>query len=249
MGCTVFSYNTGGNLTGNGTGLWEGMYDPENRLVRVKNGSRVQEFIYNGLGQRTGIVSGAGTRTLHYDLRGRLLFESDQAGIRCRLVYLCRKPPRRTLTGPVPVPGSIILIRPVVPYVSPRSAGKIEAAYAYDTHGLVTGRSAYGDANPFTFVGMHGVMDDGDGLFLMKHRHYDAVTGRFLQKDPIGIRGGLNLYAYAANNPVAVIDPEGTWILAGVLANRIDDIYGFCRYRSLCCKYLHAGEIVFSHGQ
>jgi hypothetical protein len=62
-------------------------------------------------------------------------------------------------------------------------------------------------------------MDDGDGLFFMGHRHYDAATGRFLQRDPVGIHGGLNLYAYAANNPVNAIDPEGTfWVILGGIA-------------------------------
>lgn len=216
-GAQSFTYNAGGCLTGNGTGQWEGVYDPENRLVRVKNGSRVQEFIYNGLGQRTGIVSETGTRTLHYDLWGRLLFETDREGtiVSCfiyagNLLIARHRPGSGTGFYHFDKTGSTVCIT--------GPAGNVEAAYVYDTHGLVTGRSSYGDQNPFTFVGMHGVMDDGDGMYLMKHRHYDAVTGRFLQRDPIGIRGGLNLYTYAANNPVSVIDPEGTWILAGVLA-------------------------------
>ncbi len=40
-------------------------------------------------------------------------------------------------------------------------------------------------------------------------RYYDPSTGRFLQRDPIGISGGLNVYAYCGNNPVIRIDPSG----------------------------------------
>ena len=40
-------------------------------------------------------------------------------------------------------------------------------------------------------------------------RWYDPSTGRFLQRDPIGILGGINVYAYAANEPTAVVDPSG----------------------------------------
>ena len=40
-------------------------------------------------------------------------------------------------------------------------------------------------------------------------RWYQPDTGRFTQRDPIGIRGGLNVYEYCGGNPVAEGDPEG----------------------------------------
>jgi len=40
-------------------------------------------------------------------------------------------------------------------------------------------------------------------------RYYDPASGRFLQRDPIGISGGLNVYAYVSNIPTAGIDPMG----------------------------------------
>jgi len=41
------------------------------------------------------------------------------------------------------------------------------------------------------------------------HRYYDPSSGRFLQRDPIGIKGGLNVYAYVRNGPTIRIDPDG----------------------------------------
>ena len=43
----------------------------------------------------------------------------------------------------------------------------------------------------------------------MGHRHYDASLGRFLNRDPIGFAGGLNLFSYANGNPTTLTDHTG----------------------------------------
>jgi len=47
------------------------------------------------------------------------------------------------------------------------------------------------------------------GVSYFRNRAYDSRTGRWLQEDPIGVAGGLNLYQFNGNNPVAYTDPFG----------------------------------------
>jgi RHS repeat-associated protein len=51
--------------------------------------------------------------------------------------------------------------------------------------------------------------DQEIGLYHLGARYYDPMMGRFLSEDPIGIAGGLNLYAYADNDPIGGRDPSG----------------------------------------
>ena len=45
-------------------------------------------------------------------------------------------------------------------------------------------------------------------------RWYDPETGRWLSKDPIGLSGGLNLYAFCGNDAIDNSDYEGTVVIA-----------------------------------
>jgi len=47
------------------------------------------------------------------------------------------------------------------------------------------------------------------GLYYYRARYYDPVTGRFLGEDPSDYDGGINFYAYVANDPVNWFDPLG----------------------------------------
>ena len=47
------------------------------------------------------------------------------------------------------------------------------------------------------------------GVFFYGYRYYDPVTGRWLSRDPIQERGGLNLYGFVFNRPTGAIDTDG----------------------------------------
>ena len=74
------------------------------------------------------------------------------------------------------------------------------------------GERVTGSANRYGYGGAWGYQTDDTGDFPFQHvgaKYYDPSIGRFLQRDPIGIGGGRNVYAYVRNEPTGLIDPSG----------------------------------------
>jgi RHS repeat-associated protein len=69
---------------------------------------------------------------------------------------------------------------------------------------------------PLRFPGQY--FDAETGLFYNMARDYDPGTGRYIQPEPLGIAGDINLYRYARNNPLSFIDPDGNQATAAVPA-------------------------------
>jgi RHS repeat-associated protein len=75
----------------------------------------------------------------------------------------------------------------------------------YDESDSKISDSAVG--NRYMFTGRR--YDPRIGLYYYRARYYHPEIGRFLQPDPIGYAGGMNLYGYCGNNPVMRKDAHG----------------------------------------
>ena len=62
---------------------------------------------------------------------------------------------------------------------------------------------------PYTYTSRE--YDEEIGLYYYRARYYDSTSGRFISEDPVGFGGGINQFAYVANNPVNFVDPLGLW--------------------------------------
>jgi RHS repeat-associated protein len=67
---------------------------------------------------------------------------------------------------------------------------------------------------PLRFPGQYA--DSETSLYYNYFRDYDAAIGRYVESDPVGLRGGVNTYAYANHDPLSFIDPRGNTALVGV---------------------------------
>jgi RHS repeat-associated protein len=84
------------------------------------------------------------------------------------------------------------------------------AKYEYDPYGNQTGVAGTYD-QPFRFSGKYH--DAETGLGYWGYRYYNPVLGRWINRDPLGEPGGLNLYAYCANEPPRAVDALGlSWL-------------------------------------
>jgi RHS repeat-associated protein len=83
-------------------------------------------------------------------------------------------------------------------------SGNSQAQYSYAPYGSIsiTGTTN----NSYTYTGRES---DGLGINYYRARYYNPQIGRFISEDPIGFVGGMNKYAYVANDPTDLNDPSG----------------------------------------
>ncbi|XZF77791.1 RHS repeat-associated core domain-containing protein [Bacillus sp. AL-1R] len=228
---TGFTYDVNGNLTKDSK--YNYIYNHENQLTKVtkvSDGSTVATYTYDYRGLRISKTTpSGGTIYYHWDDQDRLVRESDTNGNTLSLyiyngielvavekggfMYYTHTNHR----------GDILALTD--------ANGNRVATYNYGPWGELISKTGTVDI-PFRYAGYY--YDQETGLYYLKARYYNSELGRFLTKD--GIENGdnqvpitLNLYAYANNNPIMMVDPDGKfawlwWMAKGAL------ISGFVAY-------------------
>lgn len=81
-------------------------------------------------------------------------------------------------------------------------AGSVVQSFSYDAFGAARPTDPAGGAvattNEFLFTGEN--VDPATGVVYLRARYYDANTGRFISKDPVGFPDGPNRYLYVGND-------------------------------------------------
>jgi RHS repeat-associated protein len=207
---TQFSYNALNQIVGSSITLPDVIYrwDAENRLAAINSGANSSEFSYDGLGQRVEDVE-----------------ETNDAAVSTNYFLWCNNDicQERDSTGSN-------VLRRLYPQGEVVIAGGNKTNYFYTQDHLGSIREATDSAgslvtrydyDPFgrqitilenfqpTFSYAGDFLHRPSGLNLTLFRAYSSIAGRWLSRDPIAEKGGVNLYAYVANDPVGLIDQLG----------------------------------------
>ena len=76
-------------------------------------------------------------------------------------------------------------------------SGNVVAAFEYSAFGETVASGGSYTTAPIRYASLYH--DAATGMYYHHHRFYHPGLGRFINRDPIGIAGGLNLYAYVGN--------------------------------------------------
>ena len=207
-----FTYDASGNMLSYSAPFagYTFSYDARNRQTEAFVGAVRHAWRINGLGQRVAQY-GAGDPQFYfaYDESGHLTGKYDAIGNadQQETVWL----------GDLPIavlaPSGLFYIAPDhlgAPHQITNASGKVAWLWSHDPFGNGTPSDPLGN---FTYdVRFPGQFyDQATHLHYNYFRDYDPRIGRYIESDPIGLKGGINTYTYVGGNPVAIFDKNGLY--------------------------------------
>jgi RHS repeat-associated protein len=211
-----YSYDNNGNITSDGTRTFT--YNLNNRLSKVSEGATtIAEYGYHGQNRRVFKTVFGITTYFHYDLTGNLIAETSATGTPLRdIIYQDGERVAMKVYGSGAGIYWFLNDHLGAPRAVVNDSGQVVWKAAYFPFGkaevLVNTIE-----NNFRLPGQY--YDAETGFHYNMNRYYDPDSGRYISGDPIGLSGGINLFAYVSNDPVNFVDPEGlkdrSWPLNG----------------------------------
>ncbi|MBI4613653.1 MAG: hypothetical protein HY720_08600 [Planctomycetes bacterium] len=201
-------------------------YDECGRLASKEGPAGTRDFTYDGLGRLVQVKVESGSVVRYgYDSAGRRLWR-EVDGERTRYLWAGDQ-----LLAQYDGKGEVetsYLFTPDVDDSLAMTTGELTQFFHKDVggsvrllsgpEGEVTGKYDYmpfgalagppGDSwSPVQFASRE--YDEVTNLYYMRNRWYDPSDGRFITRDPNGLAGGANPYAYVENAPLTRVDPFG----------------------------------------
>ena len=216
---TFLPSTTGGGAGGEG---WYLQWDGENRLRSVfSNNVLVASYTYDHQSRRVGKISHEDAKTRSYVYDGWNLIQELTHSQTHTLTnfYAWGLDLSGSLQGAGGVGGLLAVVKDSETYVPAWDGngnvteyvsidGTIAAHYEYDAFGRTIAQS--GDlTDSFAFRFSTKYWEDEGALYYYGHRYYSPELGRWLNRDPIGGRGGVNLYGFVGNDSISLWDKLG----------------------------------------
>ncbi|MFZ5574443.1 MAG: RHS repeat domain-containing protein [Pseudomonadota bacterium] len=188
------------------SGLATLTYDGYNRLATAQTAAETTTYLYNALGQRMKKSNQHGLSTVfQYGPDGELLWEKDANGNTKAYVWLEGRPLARIDNDAQIYYYHVDHLG--TPQAMTDAAGATVWKADYEPFGKAKVSPASTVENNLRLPGQY--YDRETGLHYNYFRDYEPGTGRYIEADPIGLEGGINLYLYANAAPTMFTDPLG----------------------------------------
>ncbi|MEW6437764.1 MAG: RHS repeat-associated core domain-containing protein [Pseudomonadota bacterium] len=198
------TYDPNGNLTYDGTFTYS--YDPEGRLISASGAGNTAAYAYDARGWRKEKSVNGATTVLVQDPQQRAVLDYSGTDGTIQDWYAFG-------LGPNEAFNQNNLAGSTRSTFIPDTQGSIVASLNASSGALTkAGFLPYGEssttAGSFRYTGAR-IDAETNGLYDFRARIYSPMLGRFMQTDPSGTQGGVNLYAYVGNDPLNQVDVSG----------------------------------------